>query len=426
MKQTFNAARVACDTASQNSADTPQLWRLSVIVALSLLGMLLAAPRGAAQSPPTVPHVPAAQTAPPDAHFTVAQGDGVILDHQTARYDFGQVTAPGAQPIAHTFLLRNDTPAPLHLDHLQPSCGCTSAIVGTDDAPVSSSAQTSPSPPASSVVVNPQQEIRVHISVDPSHLSPGNVEKYIWVFVQGQSSPAAVLEMKGTLATGLSFSPTVLDFGTIKAGTHPSLLLTVTQDTRLLPTTTMTHLESTNPDVLVTPAPEAAITPVSLATPAPVVQTRTYQVSLAPRARLGALFSSLMLLVTDASGATTPLNASVPVRGQVLGDLLASPQSVAFGMVNAGQANTQQIMLTAASPTTLQNLRATSASPFVSVHFLPAKKEASGAPPFALLEVSLSPRIAAGTLESQIIVTTQQGQQLQLPLTVYVVRPQSH
>jgi hypothetical protein len=50
------------------------------------------------------------------------------LDVEAPQYDFGPITPD--QPVTHRFKARNVGNAPLAIDRLQPTCGCTSTLVG--------------------------------------------------------------------------------------------------------------------------------------------------------------------------------------------------------------------------------------------------------------------------------------------------------
>ena len=63
--------------------------------------------------------------------LTVTEGRGRLGN---AVYESGVAGPQIAVPLEHTFVLRNDTPTSLTLDHLQSSCPCTTAsLVGTSD-----------------------------------------------------------------------------------------------------------------------------------------------------------------------------------------------------------------------------------------------------------------------------------------------------
>lgn len=349
-----------------------------------------------------------------------------------ARYAFGQASALDVAPLEHTFVLRNDNSVPLTVERFQASCGCTSAVVG-------GAGVTLP------LTVAPHQVIRVHVSVDPAHLSAGVVSKDVWVYARGQAAPAITLEMNGVVQPLASFSPPVADFGRGTSKVARPILLTVTLDRRLISGTNPLHLISSDPDILITavPAPPAPLgADLSKETAdASVVSlsgtTRTYRLTLAPKAHLGVLNAALSLVpATSGSPKASPslAGATVPIVGEVIGDIAASPAAFAFGTVGAGQGAVQRVLLTGATPAALTGLRVTCGSPYLSARLRrpdPVQQpiQQPSAPPSQsavasgkmLLELSVSPRMPAETLETQVIVTTTHGERLVLPVYVSVV-----
>ena len=348
-------------------------------------------------------------------------------DIAMAHYEFGQANALTGSKIEHTFTLRNDNPVPLHLDRLQSSCGCTSAVVSTGSLD-----PTASSPLISATVISPHQELKIHVTIDPAHLTAGPVEKYVWVYIQGQGDAAAILKITGTLDSGVLFAPSTLDFGKVPAGAAPSQTLTVTLDRQWLPPGASPRLASSDPDILITPVTDAAVGRTGRTVLTDNLnkssETLTYHLGVSPHARLGLLSGSVSLLIAQPDGTLRMTNSSVPLQGEVDGGIAASPEVIAFGMVTAGQPASQQVSLTAKSAGGLKGLKASSISPYILAKLVPAtgtpgKRPAANA---VTLQISLSPQIPAGTLESQIMVTAADGEQMILPVSVYVVRPQAH
>ncbi len=137
-----------------------------------LLGLLLTTPaRLVLAAPPAL---------------TVVTGQGTVqADATTARYDFGTRRMSDESPLEHTFTLRNSGTAPVTVDRLQSSCGCTTAFLdGDQDLPLT---------------VGPGGIIPVRVSVAPHRLAPGPMEKSVWVFTHGASDASVLLEITGTL-----------------------------------------------------------------------------------------------------------------------------------------------------------------------------------------------------------------------------------
>jgi len=351
-------------------------------------------------------NIPAASGAPtknaPAVHLAVLPAPGVqAVSADVGQHDFGTVSLLAPALITETFTVRNGTRAPLVLDHLQPSCGCIAAAV---------TRQQNAAPPVKQIA--PGQSISVKVLLDPTGLEPGPLHKTIWVFTQGQDAPAATLVMVGNLLPAASFSPQVINFGSVAAGTKLSQLLTVTLDPKLLPAGTVTKVSSSDPSVEVVPVPSSA----AGAVPANGQSQRQYRVTLLPDAYLGILSSRISLSVTasGAGGASSAKgiaaggtqNGAAFVTGEVAGDISALPATLAFGTVAAGKQATQQAFLLGLAQS---GLAAATDNPYLT-----ARLQIGGQKP--LLVVTLSRLAPVGPLSGNIIVKTQNGQRLRVPV----------
>jgi len=126
-----------------------------------------------------------ALASPPPA-LSIVTGQGTMqADATTARYDFGTRRMSDESPLEHTFTLRNTGTAPVTVDRLQSSCGCTTAFLAGD--------QNLP------LTVGPGGIIPVRVSIAPHRLAPGPMEKSVWVFTHGASDASVLLEVTGTM-----------------------------------------------------------------------------------------------------------------------------------------------------------------------------------------------------------------------------------
>lgn len=180
-----------------------------------------------------------------------------------AHYEFQPVNPLDRPEIEHTFSLRNDSPTPVTLTHLLPSCSCTTATVtvGAITAYSREDAENLQILPA----IAPHQQFTVRVTINPAHLAPGQLIKSISLFVQGETQPAAILQMTGTLLPSLTFDPLFLDYGKAAAGHTSPQTLTATLDARLAPGGRWPVLTSSNPDIQITPLPGA--TPMTAQSP---------------------------------------------------------------------------------------------------------------------------------------------------------------
>ncbi len=430
-------------------------WRIVIVV---LSAVFLATPRSVR-----------GQAAPPQSASPHAVQLSVVVDDSQAQpvadrhaekiaanrgaYDFGRPNALDAVVIEHTFLLRNDGDTPLTLQRLQSSCGCTTALAepvseettlpleGKEALTLQSLAhrrselaqqdltaksQAAPGQPPRVPLARqtnlptllPGQQVAVRVEVNTAQLASGNVRKSVLVFVRGYSRPLAVMDMTGTLQAPVEFSPRRLDFGRVAARQPKSLTLTATVDPRLAPRGILPPLACSNPGVRLSPLPGE----VPRTTPAgPPMLVRRYRVTLAPDLPLGALLGSVLFA---AAPSDSPLlrSASVLVSGQAVGDVTASPQAVAFGAVAAGQAATEQLVLSGKAGT-LDGVMITPANSWLSARLLPAGPTATtakGGPapaPDRVLEVTLRADAPPGVLQSQLMLTLANGQRLLLPVS---------
>ena len=342
-------------------------------------------------------------------------------------YDFGIVSPLDMPQVEHTFVLRNNTQAPLVLTRLQSSCGCTTvtatALNGAAMKPAAKAGADAPLP-----TLAPGERAALHVVVRLQDHAPGMLYKTVLVFTQDLPQPVAVLQMEGTLRPSVSLSPPLLDFGRVTTGAVHRLTLTATADARLVPTGGLPGLVSSNPAVRVAAVPQGAVPPLAGAK----TVSRTYTVTLAPDAPLGSLTSTLTFgpaaAVTPAPAVAAgslqlpgaPFAATVVAAmavAEVTGEMASSPELLSFGNVPEGQTQERQVQLSAAMAKSFEGIKVESASPLFSGRLTapnPAGAAASPVPPavasqaavpsMALrgLIITLSPLAPSGIQQTQM------------------------
>ena len=356
-------------------------------------------------------------------------------------HDFGTVSPLDHPEIFYDFVLRNDSPRPLVLTRLLPSCSCTSVTVTVAGATAYSregaeNVQTLPA-------VAPGQQFTVLVSINLVHLAPGPTLKSVAVFVRGKRLPAFTLEMKGTLLPVASFAPAFIDFGKLDprmSAATSSQRLTVSLDARLAPKGQWPALVSSNPDVRLTPLPAAVPIPSPDAHQGTLkgMVPRRYQLTLTPGGTLGPLQGRVSFVAPAKTGSTASSGAasdpgttdgssqaflaepSALLIGEIAGDVSASPASLAFGAVPAGQLAIRTILLTAGSAALLSGLKASCASPWLTPRLSGETHVFSGGQSAVRsLAVSLRPGMPDGVVRSDVVVTLRTGQRLVIPASAY-------
>jgi len=111
-------------------------------------------------------------------------------------FDFGQLTQ--GKKVEHAFFFRNTGTAPVTIQRIGSSCGCTAA------AP-------------SSRVINPGQKGEIRATFDSAGFN-GPVNKELFVYTDDPAKPANTLVMKGVVVEELVVSPAGLNLGEVRPG----------------------------------------------------------------------------------------------------------------------------------------------------------------------------------------------------------------
>lgn len=127
----------------------------------------------------------------------------IIVEQPT--FNFGTITE-GAK-IDHVFSVRNKGDAPLTIQKVRPSCGCTAAN-------------------ASSPVIQPGKKGEIKTSFNSTNFS-GSITKTIAVDTNDPKAPTYTLTLKGTVASEIQLAPKQLNLGQVKVGTTKAMTLTV-------------------------------------------------------------------------------------------------------------------------------------------------------------------------------------------------------
>lgn len=358
--------------------------------------------------------------------LTVVANDGIKNEEPSIGVlDKGVVDLLDAKSIEHDFILRNDTTVPITIERLQPTCGCTSVLLGEGvDLPKT---------------LAPGEQAKVHVSVDITRFH-GPIHKAVQVYGADGGPTLATLQINADITDPVAFSVTQIDFGHIPYGTSRTVPLAIVMSPHLVAKGITPKLTSSNPDVQVTPiANKAAGAQGTMAQ-----RQQFYNVTVTAKAPLGPLTGMIALApLPNTPAPAAPLTgpsdagsgwqmASVPLTGEIEGKITATPHMVFFGTAKDAK---QQVVLSSATPQVLKNLKVTPSSPWVVARLVPAgtAKPTTAAvttdistngvktsAATAVLELSLSPRTPLGSLNTQVIITTTDGERLNLPVAAYI------
>ena len=121
-------------------------------------------------------------------------------------FNFG--TIPQGKKVDHVFAIRNAGDAPLNIQRVRPSCGCTAAN-------------------ASSPVIQPGKSGEIKVTFDSANFS-GKVGKTVFLDTNDPQNPAFPLTLTGSITEEILFAPRQLNLGQAKAGLPKEVAITVT------------------------------------------------------------------------------------------------------------------------------------------------------------------------------------------------------
>lgn len=391
---------------------------------LTLLGGALmvatwpvSAPRAMAQPPAAAATAPAAVE---ELALTVLARDGVKSDNPSiGQLDAGTIDPLSKPKIEQDFILRNDRKAPITIGRLQPTCGCTSVILGEGTETTKTLA--------------PGEEVKVRASVDVTRFH-GPIHKAVRAYAADGTTLLATMEITATIQDPVTLSTRQIDFHQVNFGTSVSIPFDVTLSPRVL---AMGNLEviSSNPDLSVMPIGDKfpPVVPPAL---------RHYVVAITPKSAIGPVTGTLSFTLSKKAATSPDANANakevasdedrlasslqmsqVVISGEVVGKISATPKMIVFG---ASRQAPQKITVTGA-PALMKNLKFNSLSPWVKLSPVPVPKPAKTktvageaklptAPASAVFDLVLDTRTPAGALETQVTITASDGERLSIPI----------
>ncbi len=116
-----------------------------------------------------------------------------VLSLPETVFNFGTVFQ--GETVRHTFIVSNSGDAPLTIDKVNSSCGCTAALV-------------------SAKVLAARATGELQTSFDSTRFR-GDVSKTVYLYTNDPARPVAQLEIKGKVLTEVTLEPQLVNFGTV-------------------------------------------------------------------------------------------------------------------------------------------------------------------------------------------------------------------
>ncbi len=143
-------------------------------------------------------------------------------------FNFGAITQ--GKKVDHVFTFTNKGDAPLTIEQVRTSCGCTAANIA-------------------SRLIEPGKKGEVKVTFDSTNFA-GNISKTVFVHSNDPQLPIYSLILQGSVIEEIPVTPRQLNLGTIKAGGTGEAFITI--DNRSDKPLTLKSVRTTNPRISAT------------------------------------------------------------------------------------------------------------------------------------------------------------------------------
>lgn len=248
-------------------------------------------------------------------------------------FDFGSVEQ--GTVVQHNFEVANAGKGVLKVRKIHPSCGCTAAIMDSDELP-------------------PGAKTSVKVSFDTSGFR-GQKVKTIRIYTNDPQHTSKVLTIRGMVRADVELDPIRLNFERVKAGTSPSKSVVVSVRGTSLVKLNKISPRSDDLEVSVEDWTGSGR------------KGKIVQVKLSDSLPVGN-FRSMIVVHT-----TSPRNpvVHIPVLARIEGDLEISPEAIAFGLLDGplSESVSQAAKLTNRSDREIHIISIKSDNPSISAKF---------------------------------------------------------
>lgn len=222
-------------------------------------------------------------------------------------FDFGRVEQ--GEQVTHDFRFTNQGNRDLRVQSVKTSCGCTAAVIAADTIP-------------------PGTEGTIQATFDTQRFA-GQKAKDIRVHTNDPLRPVTTLTLRGEITVEVQVQPAQLYLGRLQRGSPVTRTVTVLYDENK--SLEITHITNANPAISVR-AEDAQVEGK---------KGKALRVSVSKTVPRGPLNDTITVTTTSQKKPTI----SIPVVGNVEGDISVSPSQVSFGVVRQGVGETRTVRI---------------------------------------------------------------------------------
>jgi hypothetical protein len=260
-------------------------------------------------------------------------------------------------------------------------------------------------------------------------LGPGEILKQVSLFVEGTDAPVAILDIRGVVLPGVTFSPAYVDFGSLKPNEVRTRTVTVVVDRKLLPKAIMPRLISDAPGITTVRDESGGTSGYSIDRDGRHTATLKYHITIGNGAATGTVAAHLRLQL-DAKGTDDSQNeigaARLLVTAKILGDVSVQPAAVVFGHVVPGTMPTQSVTLFGIRRAALESLTVRSCCMWMTAKLDEVgiqradPTEAEGRTVCRDLTITVSSTAPAGQLNGNVTITLANGEVVFVSVSAFV------
>ncbi len=302
--------------------------------------------------------------APPRIVFTETQ------------YDFGKVEQ--GEQVNHLFRFTNQGGRDLRIEAVKTSCGCTAAVISAE-------------------VIAPGKEGTISAIFDTTKFF-GEKVKEITVHSNDATQPITTLALQGEILVEVEVEPAQLYLGKVRRGAGATHTIELLYDA----------------------SKEISITSVTVDSPLISVQTEDLEkkgkkgkkllVTLKKDLPLGRVSTEINVKTTSQKRPSL----SIPVFGQIEGDLIVTPSQVSFGVVRKGDNKANDLSIKSRATSPIHLVRTQSSTPNVIAEVATVKDGEE-----YRLTLKVNPESTPGQIKGEVQVFTDHPTEKVLTIPVY-------